>query len=65
MQLSARSRTKQMHEPSAFGRILRNVNYWLGGLTKSGGKRFNPDWVYEKNVVADYPPGDPPMERAA
>lgn len=68
VQLGARSRVKSMHEPSAVGRLLRNMKYWVGGLTGSAGggnKRFNPDWVYEVNVVADYPVGDRSLDTAA
>ena len=40
---------------SAFGRMIRNLNYWVAGLLGRSGKRFNPDWIYRLNVVDTFP----------
>ncbi len=55
VQLGARARVVSMHEPSAVGRMIRNLNYWIGGLTGRSGKRFKPDWIYKVNVVSEFP----------
>jgi len=52
---TARARVGTMHEASALRRLLRNLNYWISGLTGRSGKRFSPDWIYELNVVRDHP----------
>ncbi len=55
VQLGARARVVSMHEPSALGRIVRNVTYWIESLTGRDAKRFKPDWIYQVNVVSDFP----------
>ncbi len=55
VQLGARARVASMHEPSPIGRMIRNFNYWIGSLVGRDAKRFKPDWIYEVNVVSDFP----------
>lgn len=52
---AARERVITMHEATPWKTALRNLNYWVNGLLGRPGKRFNPDWIYEKNVVAEMP----------
>lgn len=52
---AARERVVSMHEASPLKTALRNLNYWVNGMLGRPGKRFNPDWIYEKNVVAEMP----------
>jgi salicylate hydroxylase len=59
IQLGARARVVTMHEPSRIGRLWRNLNYWISGLIGAKGKRFDPDWIYAYNVVAEFPAREP------
>jgi salicylate hydroxylase len=54
IQLGARARVVSMHEPSALGRMIRNLNYWIDSLTGRDTKRFKPDWIYQVNVVSEF-----------
>ena len=54
---AARKRVVSMHEAAPWKRALRNLNYLVNGLLGRSGKRFNPDWIYSKNVVAEMPVG--------
>jgi salicylate hydroxylase len=55
VQLGARARVVSMHEPSAIGRMIRNLTYWFESLTGRDAKRFKPDWIYKVNVVSEFP----------
>jgi salicylate hydroxylase len=55
VQIGARTRVVAMHEPSPIGRAMRNLNYFVSGLFRREGKRFDPDWIYGLNVVNEYP----------
>jgi salicylate hydroxylase len=55
VQIGARTRVVAMHEPSPIGRAMRNLNYFVSGLFRREGKRFDPDWIYGLNVVNEFP----------
>lgn len=54
IQLGARARVVSMHEPSALGRMIRNLNYRIDSLTGRDTRRFKPDWIYKVNVVSEF-----------